>query len=67
MHSKKLQEKLATKENQNQENQNHENQDVAWYFNRVIQSSCESHDYLDEYQNSIQKEISSNSNLNHTV
>ena len=63
MHSKKLEEKLATKENQNVENQNQENQDVAWYFNRVIESSCESHDNFDNYQNSIQKEISSNSTL----
>ena len=56
MHSKKLEEKLAAKENQNQENQ-----DVAWYVNRVIESSYESHDNYDEYQNSIQKAISSNS------
>ena len=49
MHSKKLEEKLATKENQNVENQNQENQDVAWYFNRVIESSCESHDNFDDY------------------
>ena len=58
MHSKKLQEKLATKENKNLENPNQENQDVAWQFNRAIDPPCEPHDNLDEYQKSVQKEIS---------
>ena len=38
-------------------NQNQENQDRAWYFNRVIQNPLESDDYIENYENSIQKEF----------
>ena len=34
-----------------------ENQDRAWYFNRVVENVLESDDHIENYKNSVQKEI----------